>query len=91
MPDVKVKVNKLNLEFDLSEYPVEVTDYVLDQFLDELGGYGMKRIIDQFDYEYDAELSYINKKITLTNILLELIHKLIDEKVADIEHEEKHN
>lgn len=80
---VKVKVDGLDLVLDLSEYSSSVTDYVLDQFED--------RLPDIIDIITNAEIdqNYKKKTITITNVLLELVNQIVEEKEYDEEREKR--
>ena len=81
---MKTKMNSwIEAECDLSEYPKEVTDYVLDQISDRL------ETTDLFT-EMEIEVNHDKQTVKFTSPIVELIQRIIEEKEADMTYEEKH-
>ncbi len=78
----------ITVEIDLSEYPQEVVDYVGDQMEDRVTD--SQAIMDMVA-EAENEIDYKSKKIKFASPIINLIMKIIEEKQADMEYEQKHS
>ena len=68
----------IEIECDLSEHPKEVSDYVLDQFVDRVEG-----------VETEVNRDYDKQKVTFTSPTIDLIQRIIEEKEADMNFEKR--
>jgi len=77
----------IETECDLSEYPKEVSDYVFDQLKDRLADSSEVMTIVEAT---EIETNYKTQTVQFTAVIPEVIQKIIEEKVADIDYERKH-
>ena len=85
---MKVKaLNELTLEYDLAEYPKEVSDYVFDQIEDRLAdSLEVMEIVEATEFE----INYEKQTIQFSGVIQEMLQKIIEEKEADMAYEAKH-
>jgi len=78
--------NDMDLLVDLSDQPEEVTNYLFDQLEDRINDLDITELIAETEIDTDYE----NQKLEITSPLLNLIHKIIEEKQHDIDWERRH-
>jgi len=77
----------IEIECDLSEYPKDLSDYVLDQFEDRIYQALKTDGIDVEDIEFERD--YEKQKLTFSSPVVDLIQKIIEEKQADMNFEKR--
>jgi hypothetical protein len=88
-PEMKVKMTSwLDMEIDLSEFPKEISDYVLDQLEDRLSD---SNEVTDIVKETEIEKDYTKQILKVQAVIPEIVQKIIEEKEADMEFESKHN
>ena len=71
-----------NIEVDLSEYSQEVVNYVFDQLPD--------RMDELTDLIEGVKTNYETRKANFSSAIIDLIDRILDEKLADIDYERRH-
>lgn len=71
-----------NIEVDLSEYSQEVVNYVFDQLPD--------RMDELTDLIEGVKTNYETRKANFRSAIIDLIDKILDEKLRDIDYERRH-
>jgi len=80
---VSIKEDGLYLVFDLSDENQEVADYVLDQLNDRIDEELKELVIEEMDIDREK------RTVVVTNVIADAVQRIIEEKQADMDFEEK--